>query len=104
MHKIRDIQYVLPKLHNTNIEHNDNKFIQWHNFHKLICYRNMLSWCSKQQNNRNHNKHTNKYKFENKKNLNNIKKKHAGTPLISLHEMVKSDQYVNYRLYNKSAH
>lgn len=63
----------------------------------------MLSWCSKQQNNRNHNKHTryppplppdthtNKYKFENKKNLNNIKKKHAGTPLISLHEMVKSD-------------
>lgn len=35
--------------------------------------------------------HTNKYKFENKKNLNNIKKKHAGTPLISLHEMVKSD-------------
>lgn len=34
---------------------------------------------------------TNKYKFENKKNLNNIKKKHAGTPLISLHEMVKSD-------------
>lgn len=57
----------------------------------------MLSWCSKHQNNHNHNihtrnqhTHTNKYKFENKKKIEQYKK-HAGTPLISLHEMVKSD-------------